>query len=1007
MKKYFYSVLAASMLFACSQEEIVDVTKGEGHQMTFKVELPANAASRTVGGVVIGSGTQADQLIYAMYEHGKETKLVKGVVADDADGNDDGTFTVTVPMAKDIKYDLLFLAYNETNSAFAINETDPKETNLKALTFKTEQTPNVDAYDAFVGRLENQGITAESTTSVTLRRPFAQVNAATTEQDLKDANTLLASVVKSQLVIKNVPNVYNVLSEEIVDPDNNVADITYTATPILVRDNVQSGEYSNETITVSGEEYHYLTLAYVLAGKGSSTHEATFEFLREGGDVVSTLNIPNLPIQRNYRTNVVGSLVTKQENYEIKIDAEFAGENGVKDDQVYAKVTSADEFDAAFKNAEFDVIVLEGDINLNDLASRAAKDPSLTIAAGRTLTIDLNGKKLSATSSETGKNYNMFDVRGTLTVKNGTMEYVHEGENMGWNSSTNLFNVTAGGVLNLEGIIAENLGGSDMGFVAHLNNWGEVTLNVDNCTLESNYVPVRVFNSGNDMNNVTIKNSTLKGGSAAFWVHNYTVEDFGTEAKAEAQKALLNLNIYNQGNTFSPDVNGIRYGFTNSVKTDALGITKVVSEDGTEVTLGSIFENGLVRRYVAGAEENTTITKVVVGEGIATLYDRTFRRFYALETVELPSTLTTIGAAGTGVFQSCTNLKNIVIPESVEIMGPGVFYGCSSLESINIPTGVTRIEENALRETGLKSVEFHAGVTYFGAQAFRDCKQLTEVIINAPKFTIEANAFGVMSGALPGTTIYVANAEMKAYLENTLSYKNQLTIIAGSEANSNESLKEALAGDAKIINVAAGEYTFPASSVKAGQTINCAEGTVFTGTSGLNIAGATIIGATFKNEGGQAVSGTIYGTFKDCTFEGEETLRWCYTKAGESTVFENCVVKTTLRGIHFDEMNGDVTFKNCEINGFNAYSGTGTMTFENCTFGHDQSKYNGLNIYSNTNLKNCTFNFVSGNTNFIDMEGTGKTLSIENCTATLDGASVNISDFVGGSKLAENTVTIK
>jgi hypothetical protein len=83
------------------------------------------------------------------------------------------------------------------------------------------------------------------------------------------------------------------------------------------------------------------------------------------------------------------------------------------------------------------------------------------------------------------------------------------------------------------------------------------------------------------------------------------------------------------------------------------------------------------------------------------------------------------------------------------------------------------------------------------------------------------------------------------------------------------------------------------------------------------------------------------------------------------------------------------------------------MTLEGCTFGHDASKYNGLNIYSNTNVVNCTFNYVSGNTNFIDMEGTGKTLKINNCAATLDGVDTNIGDFVGGSKLADNTVIIK
>jgi len=167
----------------------------------------------------------------------------------------------------------------------------------------------------------------------------------------------------------------------------------------------------------------------------------------------------------------------------------------------------------------------------------------------------------------------MIDVRGTLTVKNGNIEYEHKGANMEWNSSTNIFNVTAGGVLNIEGVTAKNLGGSDMGFVAHLNNWGEVTLNVENSTLESNYVAVRVFNSGYDMNNVTIKNSTLKGGNYAFWVHNYTVADFGTQEKADAQKALLNFDIFNGTNTFEGKNNTpIRYGFTDAIYLEASGL---------------------------------------------------------------------------------------------------------------------------------------------------------------------------------------------------------------------------------------------------------------------------------------------------------------------------------------------------------------------------------------------------------------------------------------------------
>ena len=225
--------------------------------------------------------------------------------------------------------------------------------------------------------------------------------------------------------------------------------------------------------------------------------------------------------------------------------------------------------------------------------------------------------------------------------------------------------------------------------------------------------------------------------------------------------------------------------------------------------------------------------------------------------------------------------------------------------------------------------------------------------------------------------------------------------------DSSADLSSAISGNDEII-LLGGEYTLPSSDLSAGQTLICSPDTVFTGTSSLNINGATVIGATFDSgDKNTSATGTINGTFKDCTFTGaSEGVRWCYTTAGTTTVFENCVFEATLRGIHFDGMDGDVKFINCEVNGFNAYGGAGTATFEGCTFGNDASKYNGLNIYANTVLTDCTFNFVSGKTNFIDMEGDGKTLTITNCTATLDGASVSVLEFVGGSKLANNTVIV-
>ena len=226
-----------------------------------------------------------------------------------------------------------------------------------------------------------------------------------------------------------------------------------------------------------------------------------------------------------------------------------------------------------------------------------------------------------------------------------------------------------------------------------------------------------------------------------------------------------------------------------------------------------------------------------------------------------------------------------------------------------------------------------------------------------------------------------------------------------SNAENQTELNSNVATANATIQLEAGTYTFP-STFAEGVTLVCEEGVVFEGKSGLNINGATVIGATFSNPNGVAGAGTIHGTYKDCTFEGSEALRWCYSEAGKTVIFEDCVFKTDFRGVHFDDMKGDVIFRNCEINGFNAIGGNGKVTFEGCTFGNDRSSYNGLNMYSNIDIKDCKFNFVSGKTNFIDFEEAGKTMNITNSTATLDGAVADIKDFIGGTYVGQTTISI-
>ena len=876
MKKLFLVLAAAFAMVACQTDlNEVNVAGGEV-DVTFEVGTPTRAYS---------DGTTATRLQYAIYdENGDElTALTK------TDATINITATVELKLVTGNTYTAIF---------WADNDAAPYTVDFGAKTMTVDYTGvacNDENLDAFYA-IHPFTVKGAQTETIELRRPFAQLNIGT--KDYEAAENAGYVPTQSSVVVKNVYSTLNLATGVVA----NEVEVNFATADIK----------KDETFPVTG--YEYLAMNYLLVAAEKTVVDVEFTYT-DGADA-KTRTVGSVPVQRNYRTNIYGQLLTSDVEINVEIKPEY-------EDTAYdASLQYAAENGGVVKLSED--LVLENPIK---------------VKAGKVMVIDLNGHTLSATSTQTGQNYNMLDVNNaTLTVKNGNIVYEHKGENMGWSNSTNIFNVTNGGVLNLEGVTAKNLGGSDMGFIAHLNNWGEVTLNAENCVFESNYVAVRVFNSGPNMNNVTIKNSTLKGVSAAFWVHNYTVADFGTEAKAEAQKALLNLNIYNQGNTFSPDVNGIRYGFTNSIRSDAYGITKGVSEDGTVVTLGSVIENGLVRRGVAGAEENTTIKKVVVGEGITTLYDRTFRRYYALEEVVLPSTLTTIGAAGSGVFQSCSNLKNIVIPESVTVLGEGTFQECTSLTSINIPAGVTRIEKNVFRNTGLTSIEFHEGVTYFGNYAFRDCEELTSITIKAPSFTVESDTFLNAAGPFPAYIINVATDEMKAYLESRLSahQKTFITVVGPTTVTTVDELNDALNSGEKTVILGA---DIENATIKLPAILN-------------NVTLRAAAGVVLKNTTISAADGNAYHyenlTFDGITFDNSRIVLTGWRNGEEvikNLTVTNCVFKniddtTNTAALHINkdasEAVENLTFTNNVINGAvgGSKSGvyaqvTGKVVFEN------------------------------------------------------------------------------
>ena len=358
------------------------------------------------------------------------------------------------------------------------------------------------------------------------------------------------------------------------NPDYEYA--TITSAVELLRAIGTSGNYIvMNDITVTEAD---VLVASTLAATRSITTTTTINL---NGFTITIANDSNEP------------LVTLEEGEKVV----FAGDGAIeKDPNTNGDFidNSNDNTEVVFTGADYDEEVFTEDVTdyANDFINAFNNETgytlpadiivkqSLTLPEGKSFELDLNGKTISAINSISDKNNDgkltsadnvvFIDVRGNLTVKNGTMTLKHTGDNYGWNACTELFYVGFNGTLNLDGVNAENLGGSDMAYVVDMVNATDITVNVANSTLKSTYIPFRVFNNGSGMNNVTINNSTLEGVSRAFWVHIYSNVDNGGKG---VKSSTLNLDIFGNGNTFiaSNPNRIIEFGYDNEINFNAEG----------------------------------------------------------------------------------------------------------------------------------------------------------------------------------------------------------------------------------------------------------------------------------------------------------------------------------------------------------------------------------------------------------------------------------------------------
>ena len=300
MKKrnFLLGMIAFLMMFATSCSNDLDsgmITTDGTAMVSFSVETP-QIASRAYDNPL--------QLQYAVYTvtKGKEgvevlTEL-EGIRVTDA-VIEGGSANIKLHLIADKTYKIIFWAAGE-NAPYAVDfEKQQVVVNYANAIF------NDASADAFFACHEFT-VTDAQTESVTLIRPMAQLNIGTADLDV--AANLGFAPEKTEVKVTKVPTTLNLLDGTVTGE----TDVTFTA----------KTNSPKSTIDFPVEGFDNLSMSYVLVGTDKKVVDIEFTYYL--GETEETRTIGSVPLQRNYRTNIYGNVLTKEVDVNIDLE-DFLG----------------------------------------------------------------------------------------------------------------------------------------------------------------------------------------------------------------------------------------------------------------------------------------------------------------------------------------------------------------------------------------------------------------------------------------------------------------------------------------------------------------------------------------------------------------------------------------------------------------------------------------------------------------------------------------------------------
>ena len=338
----------------------------------------------------IGDGQTAKKLYVSVYENNDaKTKLASlDKTADFADLKTQVTFS----LVKGKTYNFVFWAQAE---GAPYDVTDLK--NIKVKDYTTDA--NDEKRDAFYATRKELKVNGALTETIKLYRPFAQVNFATA--DYAEAQKAGFSPAVSSFTASEAATTFDTFAEEGKDK----VEVALTETEIP----------EDVLKTLDGKTYTRLAMNYLIpVGKQGESHniDVAATFKANNGEAV-TVFAPNAPVQNNYRTNILGNLLTSQVIFNVEIVPIF---NEPDNDIDLVNIKDEASLRALFATG--------GEAKL---AEDLVLDESMVVKAGKEVVLYLNGKTISNTAdlwNESIASWSLLSVRGgSLTIKGaGTLQ---------------------------------------------------------------------------------------------------------------------------------------------------------------------------------------------------------------------------------------------------------------------------------------------------------------------------------------------------------------------------------------------------------------------------------------------------------------------------------------------------------------------------------------------------------------------------------------------------------